>query len=375
MKKKFNFTMVIALLLAFVASSCKKDDNSGSGDLSGLKAVTFPENTEKVLETKTLRELGNGEREVMQLVKKSMLVDPVNVVENSKLEVIYPGSILRGDSFIEGELDNIALVNPKNVTISISLQGKGFNVKRSTLPLVSHIREQINDLLHEKDKNIDFENTSNYLEYDSKTVDTYGSFNRVLKAHASASALFGLVRGSFSFETSEMSLKQSEYVLIKIRQVFFNIAVDPKPYNEWGDLEQSRIGAYEPLYISSVDYGRVAYLLIKTDKSVEEMHKQISGSINAGWFIVKTNGSIDLNEATNKMFRSGEIKVMTLGGPLGYGKDIHDLKTFIRFLMVPSAEELIKSAVPISYKVRTLKDNRTVRVQSFYTEKRVVRQH
>ena len=75
------------------------------------------------------------------------------------------------------------------------------------------------------------------------------------------------------------------------------------------------------------------------------------------------------------MFESNQINVVTLGGPLNYGRTINDLDSFIRFLMVPSAEELIKSAVPISYKVRTLKDNRTVRVQSFYTEKRVVRQH
>ena len=44
------------------------------------------------------------------------------------------------------------------------------------------------------------------------------------------------------------------------------------------------------------------------------------------------------------------------------------------FLMVPSAEDLIKSAVPIGYKVRTLKDNKEVEVRTFYTEQRIVRE-
>jgi len=109
---------------------------------------------------------------------------------------------------------------------------------------------------------------------------------------------------------------------------------------------------------------------VKTTMTAEETYKQISGSIRAGWFLVKAGGSVETSDATKKMFQSGEIKVITVGGPLGYGKDIQDLETFIRFLQSPSAEELVKSAAPISYKIRTLKDNKTVHVRSFYTEVR-----
>ena len=366
MRKHFLIGFII-VIIALVVTSCKKDENSLSDKLSGLKAVTFPEK-EEVLETKTLRELGGGQKEILQLVKKSLPVDPVNVVEDSKLDVIYPGSILRGDSFMEGDLDPIAVVNPKEITISISLKGKGYKVKRTTRPSVSDIRQQLNDLSY--DTIIDHNNVPNYLEYESNSVDTYGSFNKTLKAHIRASALFGLVRGSLHYETSELSIKQTKYVLIKVRQFLYNVAVDPKPYNEWGDLEQSSIGDYEPVYVSSVDYGRVAQLLVKTTMTAEETYKQISGSIRAGWFLVKAGGSVETSDATKKMFQSGEIKVITVGGPLGYGKDIQDLETFIRFLQSPSAEELVKSAAPISYKIRTLKDNKTVHVRSFYTEVR-----
>jgi flavomodulin len=370
MKNKFILTAFVIVFTALVVSSCKKDEDSLSDKLSGLKAVNFPEKSEEVLETKLLRELGDGQKEILQLVRKSMSVDPVNVVEDSKLDVIYPGSILRGDSFMEGELDPIAIAKPKEITISISLKGEGLNVKRTTLPSVSNIRQQLNDLSYDK---IDHNNVPSYLEYESNSVNTYGSFNKTLKAHVRASALFGLVKGSLHYETSELSINQTKYVLIKVRQFFYNVAVDPKPYNEWGDLEQSSIGDYEPVYVSSVDYGRVAHLLVKTNMTAEETYKQISGSIRAGWFLVKAGGSVEMNDATKKMFQSGEIKVMTLGGPLTYGKDIQDLDTFIRFLQAPTAEELVKSAAPISYKIRTLKDNKTVHVRSFYTEQRVIR--
>ena len=164
-------------------------------------------------------------------------------------------------------------------------------------------------------------------------------------------------------------------MLIKVRQFFYNIAVDPKPYDQWGDLDNTNLGTHEPVYISSVDYGRVAHLLIKTHLSVEAVHKKISGAVSLGLpIIMRGNGSVENNEEYNSFFTSNEIKVVTLGGPLKYGNVIHDYKSFIEFLYVPTTRELIESAVPIAYKVRTLKDNKEVQVRTFYTEQRVVRE-
>ena len=364
MTKRINLTMVIVLLIAFNVSSCRKNEESLSDKLSGLKSVTFPEKPDEVLETKTLRDLGGGHREYSKLIKKQMTVDPVELVNELNSSVIYPGSILRGDSFMEGNLDPIAVVNPKEVTISISLQGKDFNVKRTTIPSVSNFRQQINDL--KTDKKIDYVAVPSYMEYYANKVDTYGSANKTFRAYGSTNVLFGLIKSGFSYETSELSINQTKYVLIKVRQVFYNIAVDAKPYNEWGDLEQSNIGDYEPVYISSVDYGRVAHLLIKTEKSIEETKRIISGSIKACWGLAKAG--IDKTDSTYQMFESNDIKVMTLGGPVGFAKKIDDLESFINFLQVPSTEEMVKSAVPIAYKVRTLKDNKTVQVRTYYTE-------
>ncbi|WGU69074.1 hypothetical protein QIU19_04235 [Capnocytophaga canimorsus] len=43
----------------------------------------------------------------------------------------------------------------------------------------------------------------------------------------------------------------------------------------------------------------------------------------------------------------------------------------MKFLLVPNAEELIKSAVPIGYKIRTLRDNKEVQVRTYYIEKNI----
>ena len=374
MKKIIKPLLVIGSITLMIVS-CSKNDEPGTLEkqLTQLKAVNFPDNGDEVLQTKTNRELGNGKKELIQVVKKSMPIDPVELVDVSNLEVIYPGSILRGDSFMEGGLDPVALVNPKEITISISLQGKGFEVKKSTTPSVSNISQQMIDFI--TNDNLNADSAPTYLNYYTNSVESYASFNKSFRTHARASGLFGLAKKSFNYETSELSINHDKYVLIKVRQFFYNIAVDPKPYDQWGDLDNTNLGTHEPVYISSVDYGRVAHLLIKTHLSVEAVHKKISGAVSLGLpIIMRGNGSVENNEEYNSFFTSNEIKVVTLGGPLKYGNVIHDYKSFIEFLYVPTTRELIESAVPIAYKVRTLKDNKEVQVRTFYTEQRVVRE-
>ena len=374
MNKNNLFSVFALLFVTLVTFSCNKEDNTNvlNKKLSNLKSVNFKDIPDEILESKENRDLGGGRKELIQIVKKSIPIDPVEVIDETKLENIYPGNILRGDSFMEGGLDPIALINPKKITISISLQGKGLNVKRTAFPSVSSVRQEMNNLL--TDNKIDYDRASSNLKYEANSVHTYGSFNKSFKTHARASVLLGLAKGTFQYETNEFSVNETKYVLIKVRQFFYNIAVDPKPYDQWGDMETSNLGNYEPLYISSVDYGRVAHLLIKTDMSASEISNRISGSIKAGWILAKTGGNANSEYQTNQMFESNNIKVITLGGPLGFGKMINDFNSFMYFLMVPSAEDLIKSAVPIGYKVRTLKDNKEVEVRTFYTEQRIVRE-
>lgn len=372
MKKSNGLLFVLCMALAFTACQ-KEDEQTFEKVLAQLKAVTFPDKGEEVVKTQEIRNLGNGKKDVMKIVRKSFPIDPVEVIDISNSDVIYPGSVLRGDSFMEGGLDPVAIIDPQEINISISLRGKGLAVKKTSVPSVSGIRQQMNDLI--TDPQIDYQTAPTYLKYYANEVETFESFNKAFRAHARASALFGLIKGGFSYETSEFSYNKSRYVLIKVRQFFYNIAVDPKPYDQWGDMSKTNLGEYEPVYISSVDYGRVAHLLIKTNESAEETHKKISGAIRAGIpAIASVGGSVSDNQYYAQKFKSGEIQVMTLGGPLKHSSNIYDMDSFLRFLLVPDAQDLIKSAVPIGYKIRTLRDNKEVQVRAYYTEKKLVRE-
>ena len=92
-----------------------------------------------------------------------MVVNPMQLVNEQSTDVIFPGSVLRGDSFLQGKYDPIAISNPGEITISTSLQGKDLNVKARSLSTFSDVRQKINDLLKNNQDKIDAPSYHSFL--------------------------------------------------------------------------------------------------------------------------------------------------------------------------------------------------------------------
>jgi len=365
--KLSNLKSVSFIAVAMCVLSCNKDE-SFSDQLAGLKSVTFPEQREQVIASKETGRLIKNKTEVIETVKVQQTLDPVQIVDASNLEVIYPGSVLNGEAFLEGEYTNLKINNPKEITLSTTLKGSGAIVKATAIPIPSDVREKVNKLVSQKPENVDYKNVASYMSYVSNEVTTQESFCKTLGIHVKVEVLKGLAKGSFGYEQKELNINTKKHILIKVRQLFYNVSIDPKSANEWGDIQV--IGNYEPVYISSVDYGRVATLLVETDESVSEVTKKIEASISVG--LKSVGGTADMNEEQEQRdyFTQKNIKILLAGGPLSSAKTVKDYDSFINFLLKPNSESLVKGAVPIGYKVRSLKDNREVTVRTMFTEQR-----
>lgn len=364
--KLLNLKSVSFIAVAMCVLSCNKDE-SFSDRLAGLKSVTFPEQGEQVIASKeTGRFIGN-KNEVIETVKVQQTLDPVQIVDATNLEVIYPGSVLNGEAFLEGEYTNLKINNPKEITLSTTLKGPGALVKINALPTPSDVREKINALVSKDEKAIDFNNTPTYMTYVSNEVTTQESFSKSFGIHAKINVLKGLVKAKFDYEQKELTINSKRYILVKVRQMFYNVTVDPKSANEWGDIQI--IGNYEPVYISSVDYGRVAHLLVQTDESSNTVTEKISAGISASF---KVGVDFDMDKVTEakNYFTKKSIKILLAGGPASSAKVVTDYDSFIEFLKDPTPEGLVKSSVPIGYKVRALRNNREVTVRTMFTEQR-----
>ena len=135
MRKIGFFSLLMATMVLFF--SCKKNQAT----LENLSSVKFEE-----AETKTLSEVktgnvvndpatGENKFEYLITVQKPYTLAPLSLVSEMNSEVIYPGSILQGGSFMKGVYDPVRLANDfEPVDLSVTLRGDGLVVSKSVVP-------------------------------------------------------------------------------------------------------------------------------------------------------------------------------------------------------------------------------------------------
>ncbi|MDO5607973.1 MAG: thiol-activated cytolysin family protein [Capnocytophaga sp.] len=375
---KRTFKNVLCLLaVGAIAVSCEKNGgNDSATTIEELKAVVFEEEAPVEISSKKTGNIatnpttGKNQYEYLTTVQKQYLVAPLSIVSETMTDVIYPGSMLRGDSFVQGNYDPLVLRNEYNpVNLSLTLRGD-ISVSESVKPALSQVRSTMNDLIARQKEKVDYSFVPSVFNYESNEITTTESFKRSFKIHAKAKVLSGLVKAKFSFEENQSSSNQKRYVMVSFRQFLYNASVDPQHYSSWiqGDIDVSDMGGYEPLYISSVDYGRVGYILVETEKSTEEMSKMIKASLEVAVQYANVESSTKLSKEFQKMFEQNKVQVMISGGPLELGNQVNSYESFVKFVQMPTAENLTKTSVPIAYKVRRVKDNTEVQVLDTFTE-------
>lgn len=169
-------TIAISVVLTTCMTSCEKD-KSYADTLAGLKSVVFPEQSDQVVSSEFVRVVTQGttnKKEMLQTVKAQKTLAPVELIDGSGLDVIYPGSVLSGESFMEGRYNNLVIKNPREVTLSATLQGTGLPVSTNAVPVLSNVRQKVNDLINAHRERVDYNNVPAYLTYISNEVSTLG---------------------------------------------------------------------------------------------------------------------------------------------------------------------------------------------------------
>lgn len=375
--KKLTKSLWVLLIAVVGLVSCK-DRGNGLRSIEDLKPVVYnQEESKEISAVKTGRVVqdpttGENKNEYLVTVEKQYLIRPMSVVKDNDGDIIYPGSIIRGDSFIKAQYDPLVLENDfEPVTLSMSLKGD-IEVSAQVKPVLSQVRQTINSLLSGQKDKIDYSYVPAIWSFESHEITTEESMKQSLKIHATVKVLSGIAKADFDYQQSQNSSSQQKYIMVAFRQILYNAAIDPKHYSQWikGDINVSDIGEYEPLYISSVEYGRTGYILMQTNKSASEAKKMIEASISVATKYATGSADIKYSEEVKKMFEENKIKIKVYGGPVELGNKVTSYQGFVDFVQMPTVETLTKTSVPVSYKVRRLKDNKLVDVLDTYTESR-----
>ena len=368
-----KLALVLGILSLTISSCTDKEDTT---DINNLKAVEYPSKADKTIssaktgKTQVNGTTGNTEFEYLTTVEKQESLTPLSLVSISNSDVIYPGSILRGSSFLNSTYDPLVLKNEfNNVVLSGTLQGAKTNFTASVPPVLSSMRNAINQLKSDNKDLVDYTAVPAVFEYESTEIYNEQSLKKALDVHANASILGNLVSAKLGYTASSSSTTTSKHTIVKMRQWFYNFAIDPKYYTDWvkGSINAADCGTHEPLYVSSVDYGRVAFIDIQNNKTEDYNKLMIEASVNVALKAVTGGVSATYSSEFKSLISSGKIKFMIVGGPATLAQQISSYEDFVLFVKSPSTADLVSSSVAISYKVRRLKDNTEVEVKDIFS--------
>ncbi len=355
-KPHFKFLASLLLVFSFFFLACDKDKEP-IGELDFAAVVNQSgtiENPPVFTVVDTLH--GEASQELIDddiwackafEVDLSQNADEFVLFASNNAEIVYPGNFLQGKSVSEGAPRIIPLKRGSG-TITINTLN-GSTIVKKTVPEVSFssIAQATNDLIGSNNGTL----TANisFTREEVRSLDELG-----VKMNAQYASLGTKVKGSFSYNSSN----SFSSVFVKVTQSLYSIVYDiPNvstafdPSVTPADLQKYVQPGNPATYISSVNYGRIFYLLIQSTQSTEEIKAAVTASFNGG--LVSGGGGIKV-ESVNEL-SNVNVSGYAYGGDAGLAAgaligDMDDVKTFI--------EEggAINNGAPISYVVRSLED-------------------
>lgn len=285
------------------------------------------------------------------------------VALNPNADVLWPGSLVQGKSMAGGILDPIPVHRaPGTITLTLaSGGGKSFFRKLEEPSLSSAIQAQ-NEILAGYSGG-----TPAKFSYSFESI--YSSKQLAVAVDANVDGTNWSGSASLAFDSTDAKSR----VLIQFTQEFYTMAFDP-PKGAAGafasdvtanDLKPYVANGNPPVYVASVTYGRMFYLLFESTESQTNLEAAVSGSYSGG----ALSGSVTATAKYKTILNNATVKSYGIGGNAKAAIDaaVTDPKadqfTKIREFLVKNADfNKDNPGVPISYTIRYLGDSTQVKL-------------
>lgn len=360
----------LALLFPLLAA-CSSD--TPSGPYKELKQVNFPQEKSTVLETIPTGRVVDGYNQLLEVYTVQEVLDPISTIERTSYGV-YPGKLLNGEDFMKANLTEVSRATPySSFTFTLQLPANKYDKIQLLTPNDRDLDDSLRVILQAKAGDIYKENEAmNYIDLFATDVTTAESCNQVFNKFCSRIALDSWLKSVFGLDERLYRAYGPHYVALKVRQKFFSVSLQPVRPADWGTVKKD-LGAYEPLYVSDVDYGRELNLVARTDMSAEQFKDLFQKALQAS-MDPKSGGKYDQEmDRLNQMLKERKISVVINQSKKNPYSDIPNYQSLLDFLKMPSAVEFLEYCVPIAYKVKAVRDNRPIVVRAIRSEQRLIK--
>ncbi len=286
-------------------------------------------------------------------------------------DVLWPGSMLRGESVYTGQLAPLGFERAP-LTFSVSLESLGDRTRSATMttPSLSSYRDAIGPLLAQ-------ELTGSipariYAEIEE--VSSEAQLAGALGMSASA-PLVGMIKGGFDFTSTK---KRSRFV-VKFFQLYYTVDVDPPhlPHQFFGasvtaDEISASIGDNPPVYVSSIGYGRQVIFTFESELATSELEAALDFAYHGG---VMIDGRASLTH--QEVLANTHTTAFILGGDAGAAASasVGDYDQLREFIANGGNYSKDSPGAAIAYKLSYVRDNTPVLLSyaSTYTQRTCAR--
>jgi thiol-activated cytolysin len=358
---------IIVLLTAglLVLSTCTKDDNSSDAGSFDEVIETGGEfeasiSSEELVGDTTVNEI--IENEVWNCTTKTYsALAPGGgnngfPLFNPNASVVYPGSLLQGNSLKKATPDVIA-VDRAGGTISYDLNNGNLSSSFTVETVAkSSIQNAMNQIIANAPDDLPANFVFNFSQVQSEQA-------LAMELGIDYESAFVEISSDFSF-SSGSTLNR---ILVELNQSFYTMSFD---------IPTSLDGLFAPsvtpealskyvqdgnpaAYISDVTYGRIYYMLIESTSSYQEMETEVSASFSG----VVNSADADISGHTLSKLKNLKIKVMAFGGEASTTLLTVGLTDLNKLVELLAESTNISTGLPISYVVRSVLTNQIVSVQ------------
>ena len=276
---------------------------------------------------------------------------------NPSTAVIYPGSILDGDSIATGAYTLLSGGKRKPLNVSISISGYENPSREVESPALSSIRTALGQMLSDINAADDSLMPAANSVFTTETVHSSTSFGLALgvNINAQVSPTFQVGLG-FSFDFSKEN--SEDEVVARFAQVYYSADIDipAQPsdfYEEFPDLS----GVSSPVYVSSVNYGRMVLFNLKSLHSELSIQTALNASLNIQ---DKLTIEANLDAHYRNVISNSTVNSTVIGGAGEVCNGVNNLDSLGD--CIENGGSNYNDAMPMSYVLRHLSDNTVAQV-------------
>lgn len=293
----------------------------------------------------------------------------------SRLDVLWPGSIIQGSSLFSNQLAPIALAHgPQGINVTAFVPGAepGSTVPQTVRAKVSEpTLGTVTDAVHR----LVFANPGTHqpASMSFKVDEIYSEQQAATAISASYSGIGADISGYLRTE----SFATRSHVVATFVQKYYTVAVEPPQHPS--DFFRSKVklehvksqtsqahGPNPAVYINTIDYGRIAYIFISSNEDVHTLRAAVDASFNG----LMAGGSLSGSERQKEIVRGSQVRVFVLGGDAGAGTDLvnRKLEALPTWIQTGATFSRQSPGAVISFSTRYLKSGYGVAGVAFVTD-------